>query len=178
MFTVARLKDVNKRVGYKMRTYTSANGNRFNAGTPQIPAAWKIIRDPNEANELREIPQFQVLEIESQTELDEMIQRDMEVGVSKGKAPVRAAVIASSSTTKMDRVSDDAKRSAALKDASERAASILRPTPIVEKVSEHNTSREDETKDIATVEAPARKAKATTPKPSGRRGRSSKKTSS
>lgn len=170
MITAARLRDYNPRQGNKMRSYTSARGNKYMAGTGIVPGAWRVVRNTDEIAELSEIPQFQIRQFETMEDLEAQVQEDMEDGVRVGKPPVRAAINRDERTAEMSRTTDESKIASVKKEAVERAVALLTPVPVDdEEVEEKATAPKPVAAVTATVEtvedapvkkrAPARRKK-------------------
>ncbi len=91
----ARLKERNPSKGLKMRTYTTAaTGTKYTAGDIGRPSPLRIVKEPSELEELSGIPQFEVLEFGRMSELDDIIQNEMEARARIGNPAVRAEVLA------------------------------------------------------------------------------------
>jgi hypothetical protein len=75
-----------------MRSYTSASGSRYTAGTESNPSQLRLVSDPRELAELREIPQFEILTAPNEQALREHLQTEMEARARVGGSAVRAAI--------------------------------------------------------------------------------------
>ena len=94
MITAARLKPVDKRREFRMRTYVSAaTRTRYTGGDSRNPSPFRIVEDREEIRELLEIPQFEVLEFNDLAHLQEYIQQEMENRARMGLPAVRAQVM-------------------------------------------------------------------------------------
>lgn len=90
----ARLKPVDKRRNFLMRTYVSANSRtRYEGGTEFSPSQFRIVEDPSEIRELQEFQQFEILEFDDKDHLREYIQQEMEQRARLGLPAVRAQVV-------------------------------------------------------------------------------------
>lgn len=88
-----RLREPNKVRGFVMRSYTSASGSRYTAGTEGNPSQLRLVSDPRELAELREIPQFEILTAPNEQALRDHLQTEMEARARIGGAAVRAAIV-------------------------------------------------------------------------------------
>lgn len=134
MITAARLKEHNPRMGNKMRSYTSARGNKYNAGNGVVPSAWRLVKNQAEIDELMADPQFEIKRFESDAHFEAFINNEMEASVRLGKPAVRAAVHKGEMVTPMSREADEARKADAKEEAVRRASQLLRPTPVGEPV--------------------------------------------
>lgn len=87
-----RLREPNKQSGWTMRSYTSAAGNRYQAGNVTAPSPLRIVTDPQELQELRAIPQFEILVAPSEAVLRNRIQSEMEARARTGLPAIRASL--------------------------------------------------------------------------------------
>lgn len=95
MFKAARLRERNPKLGFGMRTYTSATtGTKYVAGHVGKPSALRVVKDPREVKELQAIAQFEVLDFETAKELYDLLQIEMEQRSRMGQSAVRAEIIA------------------------------------------------------------------------------------
>ena len=89
-----RLRPVEKRLNFLMRTYTSARSRtKYTAGTDSNPSPFRIIKDEAEIKELSILPQFEILSFNDMDHLREFIQGEMETRARVGLPAVRAAVM-------------------------------------------------------------------------------------
>lgn len=106
-----------------MRSYTSASGSRYTAGTEKNPSPLRLVSDPRELSELREIPQFEILTAPNEQALRDRLQVEMEARARVGGSAVRAAI--------MDHPAEDAVKAEEHKPAPKTALeTVLAPTPI------------------------------------------------
>lgn len=146
MITAARLKSYNPRMGNKMRSYTSARGNRYTAGNGVVPSSWRLVKNQAEIQELMAEPQFEIKKFEDQAHFEAVINNEMEADVRLGKPAVRAAVHRDEAVIPMSREADEARKSDAKEEAVRRASQLLRPTPVGEPVVE--VTEEDEVDEV------------------------------
>jgi hypothetical protein len=124
-----RLREPNKARGFAMRSYTSASGSRYTAGTEKNPSPLRLVSDPRELSELREIPQFEILTAPNEAALRDRLQVEMEARARVGGSAVRAAI--------MDHPAEDAVKTEEHKPAPKTALeTVLAPTPIGEAEEE------------------------------------------
>lgn len=94
MIRAVRLKEQDKRTGNLMRGYTSSHsGTKYLAGAGGIPSPLKIVEDPKEIAELREIDQFEILEFADEEEMAEHVQLEMEARARLGGPAARAQIL-------------------------------------------------------------------------------------
>lgn len=118
-----RLREPSKLRGFLMRSYTSASGSRYTAGTEASPSQLRLISDPRELAELREIPQFEILTAPNEQALRDHLQTEMEARARVGGAAVRAAIV--------DKPAPDAvKAEEHLPPPKTALETVLTPTPI------------------------------------------------
>jgi len=93
--TAVRLRERDKRKGYLMKTYFSANSrSKYTAGEGANPSPFRVVNSPAEIEELRGFPQFEILEFNDLKELEEFTQQEMEERARMGLSAVRAAILA------------------------------------------------------------------------------------
>lgn len=134
MITAARLKAYNPRMGSKMRSYTSARGNRYVAGDGVVPSSWRIVKNQAEIAEITAMPQFEIRQFEDQAQFEAHILNEMEADVRLGRPAVRASVHRDEAVIPMSREADEARKADAKEEAVRRASQLLRPTPVGEPV--------------------------------------------
>jgi hypothetical protein len=88
-----RLREPNRVRGFLMRSYTSASGSKYTAGTEASPSPLRMVSDPRELAELREIPQFEILTAPNEQALRDRLQTEMEARARVGGSAVRAAIV-------------------------------------------------------------------------------------
>jgi hypothetical protein len=159
MITAARLKEHNTRMGNKMRSYTSARGNRYNAGNGVVPSAWRLVKNQAEIDELMAHPQFEIKRFESKAHFEAFINDEMEASVRVGKPAVRAAVHKDEAVIPMSRESDEARKADAKEEAVRRASQLLRPTPVGEPVVAPDPEPEPKPAPKLSKKSPSRRKK-------------------
>jgi hypothetical protein len=92
MFKAVRLLPYNKQKGFLLRTFTSSGGSKYTAGTAIQPSPIYKDRTNEEIAELSEIAQFEILSFDTEDDLRELIQTEMETAVSHGLPAVRARI--------------------------------------------------------------------------------------
>lgn len=170
-----RLREPSRVRGFTMRSYTSASGSRYTAGTESSPSPLRLVSDPRELAELREIPQFEILTAPNEQALRDRLQTEMEARARVGGAAVRAAIV--------DQPAPDAVVTEEHLPAPKTALeTVLAPTPIGDASSEPDDAMELAVAPSRrpTVPPPPRPAEAETPakatpaRSSGRRVRGHK----
>ena len=92
--TAVRLRPVDRRKGWGMRTYTSANSRtKYLSGTDRDPSPFRLVRSDKEVAELQHFDQFEILEFDDMAHLKEFIQQEMEQRARVGLPAVRAAIM-------------------------------------------------------------------------------------
>lgn len=100
-----RLRPIDKKRNYHMATFVSATSRtKYTSGTERNPSPFRILAEPREAVELREIPQFEIMEFEDMADLQEHIQQEMEQRARMGLPAVRAQVISGSGVSHEEQV--------------------------------------------------------------------------
>jgi len=134
MITAARLKAYNPRMGSRMRSYTSARGNRYVAGDGVVPSPWRLVKNQAEIAEITAMPQFEIRQFEDQAHFEAHIINEMEADVRLGRPAVRASVHRDEAVIPMSREADEARKADAKEEAVRRASQLLRPTPVGDPV--------------------------------------------
>lgn len=93
MLTAIRLRERNKKLGFMLRSYTTAQGTRFVAGDASLPSAVRIVSDPRDVREVIGVSQFEVFEVESEEALERKLRREMEARARTGGMPIPAQII-------------------------------------------------------------------------------------
>jgi hypothetical protein len=88
-----RLREPSRVRGFFMRSYTSASGSKYTAGTEASPSPLRMVSDPLELAELREIPQFEILTAPNEQALRDRLQSEMESRARVGGTAVRASIV-------------------------------------------------------------------------------------
>jgi len=77
---------------FKMRSYTSARGKRFTAGWGHRPSPWRIDITRQDVEELANVPQFEIRKFDDMTQLEGMIDAEMQDRARAGQPAIRAAI--------------------------------------------------------------------------------------
>jgi len=92
--TAVRLRNIDKKKSFRMATYVSAaSRTKYASGTDRNPAPFRLVSDRSELLELRDIPQFEILDFDDLDHLKEYIQQEMEERARMGLPAVRAQVM-------------------------------------------------------------------------------------
>lgn len=95
--TAVRLRNIDKKRAFHMATYVSAaSRTKYSSGSDRIPAPFRLVADRSELVELRDIPQFEVLEFDDMEHLQAYIQQEMEERARLGLPAVRAQIMSGS----------------------------------------------------------------------------------
>jgi hypothetical protein len=95
--TAVRLRNIDKKRNFHMATYVSAaSRTKYASGTDRSPAPFRLVDDRSELLELREIPQFEILDFDDLDHLKEYIQQEMEERARLGLPAVRAQIMSGS----------------------------------------------------------------------------------
>lgn len=98
--TAVRLRPVDKRKNWGMRTYVSANSRtKYTSGDEAHPSPFRVVTSQKEIAELQSFDQFEVLEFDDMEHLKEFIQQEMEQRARVGLPAVRAAVMSGAGKT-------------------------------------------------------------------------------
>ena len=160
MIRVARLKEYNKRAGHLMKSYTSyTSQTKYVVGKMGLPSPLRIVPDPREIDELRGIPQFEILEFETEEDLREMIQTEMEVRARLGAPPARAEIVGA-----INKIVKKVEEKRAEEKSMAKAKRVLSPLSFADAGGKEETGDETGDEIPASDETPASVEKDETPK--------------